>query len=169
MMKPQDILVALKLLAHPGVPWRYAHLAQVLGMSVSETHASVQRNEHAGILVPGTPGTVVRRTLVNFLVHGLRCVFPAEYTRMTRGVPTALSAPVLSDLELLPPEPALVWPQAQGTTRGQGVLPLYRTVPAAALADPALYRLLALAELLRVGATRELVAAEGALHAEVRA
>ncbi|MBI5514936.1 MAG: hypothetical protein HY909_14265 [Deltaproteobacteria bacterium] len=167
MMKPQDILVALKLAAHPGVPWRYAHLARELGLSVSETHASVQRNESAGILVPDTPGIVVRRTLVNFLVHGLRCVFPAEFTRVTRGVPTALSAPVLGDLELLAPEPALVWPAAQGTTRGQGLHPLYRTAPSAALVDPALYRLLALAELLRVGAARERAAAERALHAEV--
>lgn len=45
----------------------------------------------------------------------------------------------------------LVWAHPKGTVRGPTVSPIYRTAPQAALADPALHRLLALLDAMRVG------------------
>ena len=50
-LKPQDFLVALKLVAWGEQRWTYARLAQELGMSVSEAHACIKRGLQAGLLL----------------------------------------------------------------------------------------------------------------------
>jgi len=50
-LKPQDFLVALKLVAWGDQRWTYARLAQELGLSASEAHAAVRRGLQAGLLV----------------------------------------------------------------------------------------------------------------------
>lgn len=167
MMKPQDILVLLKLAAHPGAPWTYNRLAESVGLSASETHASAQRLVLSG-LARGAPMPVpVRAAVHEFLAHGLRYVFPAEYTRVTRGVPTAASAPSIAGaLELVTPELPVVWPLSTGAVRGQGLVPVHPSMPTAALRDPELHELLALADLLRIGSARERSLAIKALQRE---
>lgn len=51
ILKPQDLLVVLKLVTLGGERWTYARLAKDLGLSVSETHAGVQRCLRSGLLV----------------------------------------------------------------------------------------------------------------------
>ncbi len=51
LLKPQDFLVALKLVAWGEQRWTYARLAQELGISVSEAHACIKRGLRAGLLV----------------------------------------------------------------------------------------------------------------------
>lgn len=53
-LKPQDLLVALKLVAVGSERWTYARLAKELGLSASEAHAGVQRCQRAGLLVENT-------------------------------------------------------------------------------------------------------------------
>ena len=50
-LKPQDFLVALKLVAWGEQRWTYARLAQELGISASEAHACIKRGLQAGLLV----------------------------------------------------------------------------------------------------------------------
>ena len=50
-LKPQDFLVALKLVAWGDQRWTYARLAQELGLSASEAHAAIKRGIQAGLLV----------------------------------------------------------------------------------------------------------------------
>lgn len=50
-LKPQDFLVALKLVAWGAQRWTYARLAQELGISASEAHACIKRGLQAGLLV----------------------------------------------------------------------------------------------------------------------
>jgi hypothetical protein len=50
-LKPQDLLVALKLVAWGEQRWTYARLAQELGISVSEAHACIKRGLQAGLLL----------------------------------------------------------------------------------------------------------------------
>jgi predicted nucleotidyltransferase len=52
---------------------------------------------------------------------------------------------------VVPGESPPVWPHAEGTVMGPGLLPLYGNLPLAALEDPALYELLALFDALRAG------------------
>jgi len=66
-----------------------------------------------------------------------RYVFPPEWKGVTRGVPTSYAAPPLSAkfaVGDLPP----VWPHPAGTSRGEGLVPLYKSAPDAALRDPVL-------------------------------
>ncbi len=51
-LKPQDFLVALKLVALGDQRWTYARLAHELGLSASEAHACVKRGLQAGLLLP---------------------------------------------------------------------------------------------------------------------
>ncbi|WP_397406932.1 hypothetical protein [Polaromonas sp.] len=50
-LKPQDFVVALKLVAWGDQRWTYARLAQELGLSASEAHACIKRGLQAGLLV----------------------------------------------------------------------------------------------------------------------
>jgi len=156
--KPQDIVVALKL-AVKGPGETYASLGQSLGMSASEVHAAVRRLIDARLLDSESRG-IRREPLRNFLVHGVPYAFPVRPGEVTRGMPTAWAAPVMSGKlapsEQIPP----VWPDPEGKVQGAAVLPLYASVPGAARRDPELYELLALVDALRIGRARERAIAE---------
>jgi hypothetical protein len=151
--KPQDVVVALRFCLL-GVRQSYADLGRELGMSASEAHAAVVRLGNARLIDPETK-EIRRESLRHFLVHGVPYAFPAKTKEVTRGMPTAWAAPVLSDRfdhsEQLPP----VWPDPEGQTQGLAVQPLYRSVPGAARRNPELYDLLALVDALRIGRARE--------------
>jgi hypothetical protein len=61
-LKPQDFLVALKLVAWGEQRWTYARLAQELGMSVSEAHGAVKRGLEAGLLLQNRPALSLPQT-----------------------------------------------------------------------------------------------------------
>ena len=163
MLKPQDVMVALKIAAGKGEPWTYASLGASLGMSASGVHESVQRASKAGLLTPDERRPV-KSALIEFLVHGLKYAFPPERGRATRGMPTSTSAPPLSERLAAGDEPPLVWPDREGTVRGESLEPLYASAPQAAASDPKLYALLAVTDALRVGTAREREVAGAALR-----
>jgi hypothetical protein len=156
-LKPQDLLVLLKAAAHPGQHWTYAALAEALGLSPSEVHASVKRAVTCGLAVAPARGewSPVRPHLLEFVLHGARFVWPAMLGPVKRGVPTSFGAEPLVSLVTAAPGEAPVWAHPTGTVKGPALAPLYRSAPQAALADPALYRLLALFDALRAGRARE--------------
>jgi hypothetical protein len=153
MLKPQDLLVLLKLVVLKDAPWTLASVAASLAMSTSEVHGALSRAANAG-LYASKRRRPNRAALQEFFAHGVRYAFAPKRLGMTRGVPTAFSAPGISP-ELVPPEVPLVWPDPEGTVRGEGIEPLYASAPKAARNDPALYHLLALVDALRVGGARE--------------
>lgn len=152
ILKPQDILVALKLLLLAGQPWAFNTLAVSLGMSASEVHAAVTRLRRAGLLSDQAP---IRPALKEFLIHGLRYVFVPERGGLVRGIPTAHAAPPLLGLMTPDGDPPPVWPDPEGAVRGLSLEPLYKSVPIAIRADPALYEWLAALDALRIGRARE--------------
>ena len=140
MMRPQDILVLLELALRPdGTTWRFHDLAQALGMSQSEIHASIKRSTEAKLYDPLTrrPKTAA---LIEFLVHGLKYAFPAGIGTEVRGMPTAHSAPPLATMIVAEERDKYVWPTELGKARGFALEPLYRCVPRAAAENPALDR-----------------------------
>lgn len=151
-MRPQDVAVLLKIVALGNDDWRGIDLAHALRLSPAEVSNSLKRSAMAG-LVDGTKRRVARAALLEFLKHGLPYVFPVRPGGVVRGVPTAHTAPPLRAKFLT--ADAYVWPFAKGDQRGQAIAPLYPGAPAAALADPALHELLALADALRTGRARE--------------
>lgn len=156
-LKPQDLLVLLKVAAHPPQRWTYAALGEALAMSASEAHASVKRAVASGLAVSPSRGEwfPVRANLLEFLLHGVRYIWPATAGPVKRGVPTAFGAEPLARRLTVAPGEAPVWAHPQGKAKGPTLTPIYRTAPQAALADPALHRLLALLDALRTGRARE--------------
>lgn len=152
-LKPQDVLVALKLVGRSD-GWTYASLASELHLSQSEAHEAVRRLAAARLFSPVT-NRIVRRSLLEFLIHGVPYAFPAEVGAPTRGVPTAWSAAPLAGRIAHEEGGGAVWPSADGTVVGREVSPLYRSVPRAAKVDESLHQLLALVDALRVGRARE--------------
>ena len=157
-LKPQDIYVAMKLLALSGEKWAYAGLAESLLLSASETNAAVKRSIHCGLMrhALGTESNPqpVAAALLEFLTHGIRFVFPAQAGGLVRGVPTGFAAPGLGGLMTDADEPAAVWPWAQGNYRGFSLEPLFRRAPEAALGDPRFHAYLSLVDVLRQPSAR---------------
>ena len=155
-LKPQDVVVLLKLLVSSGRVLPFGALAEQLAMSASEVHASVGRAMEARLVnVVSDHLQPTKAALREFLLHGAKYAFPGTFGAVTRGVPTGYAAPPLVTLVSQPDELPPVWPDPSGDRRGMALYPLYPTVPRAARNDPALYECLALFDALRSGAARE--------------
>lgn len=157
-LKPQDVVVALKLAAGRGASWTQPDLARSLHLSASEVNHGLKRLE-ACHLYNARERRVVRANLQEFLVSGLRYVFPGQLGLFGEGMPTSIAASAaLSAKFMLGDEDRVVWPAADsrlGRVRGRVLAPLYRNVPLAAAEDAGLYEYLALVDALRVGRARE--------------
>jgi hypothetical protein len=165
VLKPQDVYISLKIAAAQSDRAPYSQLAAELVMSPSEVHASVQRAESCRLLHgPKLKNRPNFSALEEFLVHGLKYVFPPERGELTRGIPTSYAASPLRGLILPGGDPVPVWPYEGGKQRGIAFEPLYRTAPLAALRDPCFYEYLVLADALRDGRARERRIAETELH-----
>lgn len=151
-MRPQDIVILLKIAAKGKQKWLMKDLANELNISASEISESLNRSVIAG-LIGADKKRLMKLALLDFLEHGLPYVYPQKPGALLRGVPTAHAAPPLSDV-IVSSEP-YVWPYALGRTRGQAIEPLYPNVAEACLKDPVFYELMALCDALRVGRARE--------------
>lgn len=152
----------LKLIADSSASWSYLSLANELSMSSSEVHAAVRRCEEAG-LYNRHSRMPRRQALREFLLHGLRYVFPARPGPITQGLPTSYAAPPLLQQFHYVDHENPVMPLKGGPARGPEIKPLYRSAPEAASHDPKLHELLALVDALRTGKARERELAEKAL------
>ncbi|MCB9383093.1 MAG: MarR family transcriptional regulator [Bryobacterales bacterium] len=169
VLKPQDVYVLLKLVASGGRRPPYSQLAAELSMSPSEVHACVKRAQTSGLLHgPALEDRPNISAMEEFLLHGLKYVFPAERGEMSRGVATAYGAEPLRSLIAETDEPIPVWPHAEGHQRGVSLTPLYKTAPDAALRDESFHQLLALVDALRDGRVRERKIAEAELHRRLK-
>lgn len=151
-MRPQDILILLKIAVKGVQPWYMKDLSIELEISASEVSESINRSVFAGLLAQDKT-RLMHTALLEFLEHGLRYVYPQQPGALVRGLPTAHSALPLSDL--IQSEDPYVWPYAEGTVRGQAIEPLHPRLPEACLKDPGFYELVALCDALRVGRARE--------------
>jgi DNA-binding Lrp family transcriptional regulator len=155
-LKPQDVVVALKLLNFDGQRPPFAQIAQELSMSGSEVHAAMKRAQAAHLVHgPAFGEQPNRAALEEFLIHGLKYTFPAQYGAITRGLPTSYAAEPLRRYIAMGNDPPPVWPDPDGPLRGTALEPLYPSVPHAAKRDAKLYELLALVDAIRGGRARE--------------
>ena len=149
-LKPQDVAVALRLAMSPGAS--YAQLGADLSMSQSTAHESVERLQLAGLLRPESR-VVNRHSLLEFLEHGLRYMFPAKPEWRARGVPTAYSSPALAG-EIVADD-VIVWPDSRGSVTGQSIPPLIDGAAELPTRCPQMYELLTLVDAIRIGRVRE--------------
>ncbi len=168
VLKPQDIVILLKIVALRGFEWSYPSLAHDIFMSVSEVHAGVKR-AGAARLFDLQRRVPLKKALEEFLIHGVKYAFPPTRGGLVRGMPTGYAAPPLVDLIMQPNEPPPVWPYLEGRVRGHDFSPLYKSVPMAAEIDKNLYEFLTLVDALREGRARGKKIAIGEIKARLRA
>nr|WP_303345637.1 hypothetical protein [uncultured Muribaculum sp.] len=152
-MRPQDIVILLKKVTDKGRGLLNGQIAKELCISASEVSEALERCRIAR-LVDTTKQRVNILALEEFLVHGLKYVFPVQPQSVVRGVATAISASPMKE-KIVSGNEQYVWPDAKGNMRGTAITPLYKTVPAAVAADDMLYKLLAIVDTLRIGRARE--------------
>lgn len=156
VLKPQDLAVALKLVALEGTRVPYAALAKQLRLSPFEVHAATQRLKAARLAVE-RDGIIrpIMTALRAFIISGAPYAYPPVRGEITIGFPTAHGVSPLKEHVRGSQESILVWPHPEGTSRGEALLPLYEKLPLAAADDQKFYELLALFDALRVGQARE--------------
>ena len=152
MLRPQDILLVLKIKSSPNRP-TYADLGRSLGISKSQAYSAHRRAQKSGLIDP--EGMIRQRALAEVLVYGVKYFLPAEQAGLSRGIPTAYAAEPLLGTFNGSDEPVPVWAHPEGTVRGISYSPIYKSAPVAALADPVLYEWLALLDAIRIGRARE--------------
>ncbi|NDI84526.1 hypothetical protein [Undibacterium crateris] len=157
VLRPQDLVVLLRLSLEAGAAPTYAVLADELCLTASEIHAGIRRAEAAQLVRKdaNNKAIVVREALRLFVQHGARYAFPATRGSESRGMPTSYAAAPLADKIVPGSAPLPVWPYKAGSVRGVAFYPLYPSVPQAASRNPALYELLVLFDAIRGGSPRE--------------
>lgn len=151
-MRPQDVVVLLKIRMEEGNPWTQTSLSKSLFMSQSEISESLARSQYARLLFE-KGRKVARQPFMDLLQYGIPFMFAQQPGNIVRGIPTAHSAAPLKNA--IQSEEHYVWPYAKGSVRGQSIRPLFSAVLKAVEHDTQLYEMLALIDALRVGKVRE--------------
>lgn len=152
LLRPQDLVVLLKLLLEETESLTQISLAKSLFLSQSEISASLKRSTYARLL-QNKGKEVARQPFMDLLQYGVPYMFPQHPGEMVRGIPTAHSAEPLASL--INSNENYVWPYGKGHMRGQSILPLYPSIVQVVQLDPKLYECLALIDAIRVGRARE--------------
>src|SRR5688572_13277110 len=136
-MRPQDIVVLLKLVAAKGEYIHLTPLSLTLFISLSEVSESLHRSQTANLL-DFDKKKVMRQNFVEFLEHGVRYVFPQQPGALVRGIPTAHSHPYMQ--KNFRSEINYVWPDVNGDTIGCAIEPFYPKQVEAVKLDALLYQ-----------------------------
>jgi hypothetical protein len=162
-LKPKDLVTLLRIYTWKQDSWTFEQLSAALETSTSQVYYSLERAEFSH-LYDGSRRRIRTRQLVEFASHGVRYAFAAHPGPVTRGIPTASTAPAMTEL-LVSTERNLgfVWPHPAGQVRGQSITPLAEAAPALAQHDEQLYAALALIDSIRIGSAREREVATNAL------
>lgn len=163
VLKGEDIVLLLKL-ATREEGWTVRGLSEETAIPKSVVQRSLKRLAEAGLLDERRQRVSVSQA-EEFLLHGMRYVFPARLGGPTRGVLAAWSARPVSDeivqaLGELPP----VWPDPHGEVRGLALEPVHPGAPEAARRDDELAERLAIVDALRLGDARIRRVAAGLLR-----
>jgi len=151
-MRPQDIVILLKIITISKPDWQYRDLASELSISISEISESLHRSHIAG-LIDESRRRIHRKSLMEFIEYGLHYVFPQVPGTLVTGVPTAHSHIFFK--KYFESELHYVWPDTNGSIRGLAISPLHRGVILAIQKDEKLYKLLACIDVIRIGRVRE--------------
>lgn len=159
MLKSQDCIILVKLLANPGMTWTQRELAKLLCISLSEVNGGIKRLVKASLLRKNKRGTLFPNIDVaeEFLVSALKFFFPGKLGEYTRGIPTSIAAPILHDKISTGNDPLPVWPDAVGETKGVALAPIHPSIPKSLRENPdnIFYEMLVLIDAIRSGRARE--------------
>jgi hypothetical protein len=150
-MRPQDIVILLKLISLGEKVWQYRDLSASLSISISEISESLSRSEQAGLI---NGKRVARNSLMEFIQYGLHYVFPQKPGAIATGIPTAHSHPYYK--KYIVSSNPYVWQSFNGNIRGESIEPLHKGMIGSATQDEVFYLLLASVDIIRVGKAREI-------------
>ncbi len=152
-MKNQDIVVLTVLMKDGANRLSYQAIGKAAKISVSEAYASVQRLRECDLI--SSEKNIKKRNVEEFLLHGLRYMFPMKSTdELVYGMPTAYAAPVSANVFAVCGD-IPVWKSTSGKVLGRSCEPIYPTAPYAAEEDSDIYDKLAIFDMLRGGRLRE--------------
>jgi len=129
-------------------------MADCLKISQSEISKAMNRNVIAGLVSPDKT-RVNKLALREFLIYGIKYVFPPQPGHSARGIATAHSAPPVKE-HISEGGEHYVWTYYKGTKRGNTIVPLYANIPKIVGNQPDLYELLTIIDTLRIGKRREI-------------
>jgi hypothetical protein len=162
ILKPQDLVIALKVFTLRNKKWNQRDLAQSLGMSLSEINGAIKRAIQSGLMIAGESRNhapqSVPYSLQEFIIHGARYSYPIQKGPRTRGIPSGLvGAKLEATLAKGDDNDLPVWPSPQGKVRGVGIKPLFSSIPKIIEKheNRELYTLLSLIDMIREGRVRE--------------
>jgi hypothetical protein len=154
MLKGEDIIVLLKLASAPERTWTVRDLEVATTIPRSSVQRALERLAETDLV--GRDGRTARIAQTEeFLLHGVRYVFPARLGAIARGVPAAWGAdPLAGEIAAGRGEAAPVWPHAAGQARGPGLEPLHRTALNLPVTDPELAQAVVFVDGIRAGDAR---------------
>lgn len=159
MLKPQDCIILIKLLANLDRKWSQRELSKALCISLAEINAGLKRLGESGLLRNDKEGRLLPNinAVEEFLISGVKFFFPVKLGEYTRGIPTAIAAPIFHNKIALGNDPIPVWPDAIGEKKGVALAPLHPAVPKALRESPdqSFYEFLTLIDAIRSGRARE--------------
>lgn len=169
MLKPQDIVILLKILSTVTLSNAYSEeelsqneLAGLLCMSPSEVNAGIKRLVLSGLLGPVQRSNKlvylpIKAAVEECLVSGVKYFLPVQLGAYTRGIATSYAAPLFEKHIVPGDDPIPVWPAGEGNQRGVALEPLYRSVPQSLAKHPdqLFYEMLVLVDAIRTGRVRE--------------
>lgn len=151
-MRPHDVVILLKITTYSNENWLMKDLAYQLFISPSEITESLNRSVESG-LISNNKKRVMKSSLLDFIIYGLKYVFPQKPGSLVRGIRTSHSALPLSNIILS--NEIYVWPYFEGDSKGFTIEPLHPNVPKACINDTKLHELLSLVDAIRIGNKRE--------------
>jgi len=177
-MRPQDILILMYILAKSKIEGVWSKpidhqeisedekklyrmnistpnnkgISRELEISESEVSESLYRSAYAGLVEDVKLKKINKRALLDFVLCGLKYVFPAHPGAIGRGIPTAHSAQPLK--EKIVSDENYIWEHPNGTMRGQIIKPLFNSVPFVVENSQNLYELMSLIDGIRTGSPR---------------
>jgi hypothetical protein len=151
-MRPQDIVVILKIVLKRNNAWQMKDLSYELNISLSEISESIHRSVLAGLMAADKK-TVLKQALLEFIKYGLKYVFPVKPGGIVVGLPTAHSTEILK--KEISSKEVYVIPYFDGNAKGFEIEPLYANLPIACSKDPELCLVIGLIDCLRIGKNRE--------------
>ena len=155
-MRPQDIVILLKIADKKEMEWSMKDLASELEISASEVSESLNRSVFSGLLMQNKK-QIMKSGFLDFLKYGLKYVFPVKLGAMSRGMVTAYSAKPLVDI--IQSSDKIVWAHPKGKERGMLIEPLIPSLPHACELEKSFYELVSLTDTLRIGRPREVAIA----------
>lgn len=165
-IKPIDISLLIKLVANQEREWKQVDLAYELGVSQSDIAKSLSRLRKLQLVHDYQP---VKKHALELLQYSVKFLFPTQVGKITRGVPTAISAPAHKKLVTHNNsiKHKFVWPHHDGKIEGQLVEPIHSSVPHASLSDKKYYQLASAIDMIRIGKAREKNAAIDIIEKEL--